>query len=115
VSLNGKGDFVGRAALESGEPADPASDFAGRVLVGLTSAGKRAARAGYAVYASAEGGERIGVVTSGALSPTLGYPIALAYVDADHAEPGAELHLDVRGTRLPGTVTPLPFYRRSER
>ncbi|BDZ44619.1 glycine cleavage system aminomethyltransferase GcvT [Naasia aerilata] len=115
VSLNGKGDFVGRAALESGKPADPASDFAGRVLVGIASEGKRAARAGYAVYAGAEGGERVGVVTSGALSPTLGHPIALAYVDAALAEEGTQVHLDVRRTRLPGTVTALPFYRRTTR
>ena len=112
VSLDGKGDFVGRAALESGRPADPASDFAGRVLVGIESEGKRAARAGYALYADGETRGRAGVVTSGALSPTLGHPIALAYVDQERAEPGTQLFLDVRGDRLPGRVTSLPFYRR---
>ncbi|WP_210506836.1 glycine cleavage system aminomethyltransferase GcvT [Naasia sp. SYSU D00057] len=111
VSLDGKGDFVGRAAIERGEPADPRSDFAGRVLVGLASEGKRAGRAGYAVHE--DGGGRVGFITSGALSPTLGHPVALAYVDADRGEPGTTLSVDVRGTRIPATVTPLPFYTRA--
>jgi aminomethyltransferase len=113
VALDGKGDFVGRAAIESGEPADARSDFAGRVLVGLVAEGKRAGRAGYAVHEAEDGGRRVGVVTSGALSPTLGHPIALAYVDADLSEPGTALALDVRGTRIPATVTTLPFYTRA--
>jgi aminomethyltransferase len=51
-------------------------------------------------------------VTSGVLSPTLGVPIALAYVDATLTEPGTELAVDVRGRSQPYTVAPLPFYRR---
>ncbi len=112
VSLDAKGDFVGRAAIESGSAADPQSDFAGRVLVGLTGTGKRAPRAGYAVHAGDDDRDRIGVVTSGLLAPTLGHPIALAYVDEDRSAPGTVLSVDVRGTRLPVTVTSLPFYRR---
>lgn len=102
VALVAEGDFVGRAALEGAS--------AGRVLVGLVSEGRRAARAGYPVLS---GDAVVGEVTSGALSPTLGHPIAMAYVDRAVAEPGTELALDVRGTRLPATVTSLPFYRRS--
>ena len=56
----------------------------------------------------------VGEVTSGALSPTLGYPIAMAFVDPEHAEAGTTLALDVRGTHIPATVTALPFYRRSQ-
>jgi aminomethyltransferase len=56
------------------------------------------------------GDREVGVVTSGALSPTLGVPVAMAYVDRDAvAEP---LTIDVRGTRLPVTSVPLPFYSR---
>ena len=100
----GKDDFVGKAALA--EAQDPAA----RVLVGLVSGGRRAARAGYAVLA---GDDIVGEVTSGALSPTLGHPIAMAFVDPAQAEPGTALALDVRGTRIPATVTALPFYRRN--
>lgn len=100
-----KDDFVGRAGLSAVVAAGAP------VLVGLVSDGKRAGRAGYAVFS---GDEAVGEITSGALSPTLGHPIAMAFVTPAVAEPGTELHLDVRGTRIPATVTPLPFYRRAK-
>jgi aminomethyltransferase len=103
VNLKKDGDFVGREAVEAGPNA------AARVLVGLVSEGKRAGRAGYEVFA---GDSKIGVITSGALSPTLGYPIAMAYVDAASASDGADLFIDVRGTRVPASVVALPFYKR---
>jgi aminomethyltransferase len=53
----------------------------------------------------------VGEVTSGALSPTLGYPIAMAYVDPAAAE-AADLELDVRGSRVPASIVPLPFYKK---
>ena len=99
-------DFVGRAALEAGAPEGA------RVLVGLAAEGKRAARAGYAVL---DGGAPVGEVTSGALSPTLGHPIAMAFVDPAVSAVGTELELDVRGSRVPATVVALPFYRRESR
>ncbi|HEV7185423.1 MAG TPA: glycine cleavage T C-terminal barrel domain-containing protein, partial [Leifsonia sp.] len=58
--------------------------------------------------------EAVGVVTSGALSPTIGVPIAMAYVAPPFARPGTELHVDVRGTRFGYTVTALPFYSRKK-
>jgi aminomethyltransferase len=103
VALGKPGDFVGRGAVEAGPPAGA------RVLVGLVAEGKRAGRAGYPVLRD---GEVIGEVTSGALSPTLGIPIAMAYVDPDASAVGTELALDVRGTAIPARVVPLPFYSR---
>jgi aminomethyltransferase len=98
-------DFVGRAALLqlSEQPVS-------RVLVGLKGATRRAARAGYTVE---NDGAAVGMVTSGALSPTLGYPIALAYLDRGLAEPGTVLQVDIRGNKEQFEVTPAPFYRRS--
>ena len=96
-------DFVGKHGIEAG-PAEGA-----RVLVGLRSEGKRAGRAGYLVF---EGDREVGVVTSGALSPTLGYPIAMAYLDPAFSEPGTTLDIDVRGSRIAATVVSLPFYKR---
>ncbi|MCU1513345.1 MAG: gcvT, partial [Microbacteriaceae bacterium] len=104
VNLAKDGDFVGRTAVEAG-PAEGS-----RVLVGLRADGKRAGCAGYLVY-DVEGVE-VGEVTSGALSPTLGYPVAMAYVDASASELGTELLVDVRGTRIAASVIPLPFYKR---
>lgn len=99
-------EFVGRDALQSLSEKPIA-----RVLVGLRGEGRRAARADYPIFDAA--GERaVGVVTSGALSPTLGYPIALAYVDADLAEPGTALTVDIRGRKEPFVVVPSQFYRR---
>ena len=104
VNLKKEGDFVGRAAVEAGPAAGA------RVLVGLTTEGRRAGRADYAVVtADAE----VGIITSGALSPTLGYPVAMAYVDPGVIEAGDPLFIDVRGTRIPASVVSLPFYKRA--
>lgn len=105
VNLSKPDDFVGRAAVENAER--PGS----RVLVGLRSEGRRAGRAGYEIYTD-DSPTPVGVVTSGALSPTLGYPIAMAYVDPAVSAAGSELFIDVRGTRVPASVTALPFYKR---
>jgi aminomethyltransferase len=110
-----KPEFVGRDAVVAGPAADAP------VLVGLVGEGRRAARAGYTVFA-ADGDDTddgtadapIGTITSGALSPTLGHPIALAYVDPRFAEAGTPVSVDIRGTRLTYRTTPLPFYRRKK-
>ncbi|MHB1929073.1 MAG: glycine cleavage T C-terminal barrel domain-containing protein, partial [Acidimicrobiales bacterium] len=82
-----------------------------RRLVGLVAGGRRVPRAG---YAGVDGdGRPVGEVTSGAPSPTLGRPIAMAYVDAGEAEVGRVLAVDVRGRAEPATVVALPFYRRA--
>ena len=108
VALAKEADFVGRAAIEAGPAADAP------VLVGLAAEGRRAARAGYEVY-DGDGADaaRVGVVTSGALSPTLGHPVAMAFVAPDAADPGHALYVDVRGTRVPASVVKLPFYKRT--
>ncbi|MCK6095482.1 glycine cleavage system aminomethyltransferase GcvT [Micrococcus sp. EYE_162] len=96
-------DFVGKAALVG-------ADGVQEVLVGLRGEGRRAARHGYPVL-DAEG-NRVGEVTSGAPSPTLGFPIAMARVAREHAAEGTSLQVDLRGKGEPFTVVPLPFYRR---
>ncbi|GAT72567.1 glycine cleavage system T protein [Microbacterium sp. HM58-2] len=104
VVVTAKERFVGRDGIEAASDAP--------VLVGLAAEGKRAGRAGYAVVS--EDGTVLGEITSGALSPTLGHPIAMAYVDPSSAEEGTAVFLDVRGTKIPATVTALPFYRRTK-
>jgi len=74
--------------------------------VGLTFDGRLPGREGAPVFA----GERaVGTVTSGGFAPTLGRPIAMAYVTAEFTSPGTGLEVEVRGKRLPATVTPMPF------
>jgi len=53
----------------------------------------------------------IGVVTSGSVSPTLGKAVALALVQADVAEPGIVLQVEIRGKQFPAIVVGLPFYK----
>ena len=106
VKLERDDDFVGKSALAS--LAQKAQDS---VLVGLVGSGKRAARADYEVFSS---DTLIGKVTSGALSPTLGYPVAMAYVSKQFSDVGSEVEVDIRGTRLAMTVVKLPFYKRSK-
>jgi aminomethyltransferase len=106
VRLDKPGDFVGKAALAKLSESKPA-----KVLVGLTGDGKRAARADYGVFQE-DAASPMGVITSGALSPTLGYPVAMAMVGADFAEIGTSVSVDIRGTKTPYKVVKLPFYKR---
>ncbi|MEU4741637.1 glycine cleavage system aminomethyltransferase GcvT [Actinosynnema sp. NPDC023658] len=106
VKLDKPGDFVGRDAL-----AATAEQGVDQVLVGLKTTSRRAPRHGYPVLDAA--GERIGEVTSGALSPTLGYSVAMAYVAVGSTEPGTALSVDVRGKHEPVEVVALPFYKRT--
>jgi glycine cleavage system T protein (aminomethyltransferase) len=98
-----KPDFVGKTALERRRETS-------RVLVGLRGTGRRAPRHGYRVL---DGETEVGEVTSGALSPTLGYPIAMAYVPKGSSEVGTSLSVDIRGRIEPVEVVALPFYRRA--
>ncbi|MFG2590195.1 glycine cleavage system aminomethyltransferase GcvT [Streptomyces sp. NBC_01166] len=108
VKFEKEGDFVGREALTAA--AARAESAPPRKLVGLVAEGRRVPRAGYPVVA---GGQVVGEVTSGAPSPTLGKPIAMAYVDAAHAAPGTEgVGVDIRGKHEPYEVVALPFYKR---
>ncbi len=100
-------DFVGRTALYARAHSAPA-----RVLVGLVGESRRAARQGYVV--TTRSGAPVGHVTSGAPSPTLGVPIAMAYVTPEVSADGTELSVDVRGRGEPVRVVALPFYRRPD-
>jgi aminomethyltransferase len=102
VRLDKPDDFVGRAAL-----AARAAEGPRRTLIGLLARSRRVPRHGFAVLSAA--GDRVGVVTSGAPSPTLGTPIAMAYVEGDA---GGPFGIDVRGKTEPAEVTGLPFYDR---
>jgi len=107
VKLDKPIDFVGRTALER-----VAADGPKRRLVGLIVEGRGIARHGYQVHRE---DRRTGVVTSGTQSPTLGVPIAMAYVAPGDAEPGTMVDIEIRDARIPARVVPLPFYRRSDR
>jgi aminomethyltransferase len=105
VRLDKPSDFVGRAAL-----AKRAEEGPRRTLIGLVARSRRVPRHGYAVLS---GSAEVGMVTSGAPSPTLGTPIAMAYVATGATGP---FGIDVRGKAEPADLTELPFYdRRKQR
>jgi aminomethyltransferase len=72
--------------------------------------GRGIARHGYPVHA---GDQRTGTVTSGTQSPTLGQAIAMAFVTPPDGEPESTVDVEIRESRVPARVVPLPFYRRS--
>jgi aminomethyltransferase len=108
VKLDKPGDFVGRAALAERAGAGPA-----RVLVGLAGKSRRVPRHGYPVLWE---GEPCGTITSGTPSPTLGRPIAMAYLSPESAAQATggdgQLAVDIRGSAEPAELVPLPFYHR---
>ena len=68
-------------------------------------------RSHYSVYS---GGEQVGETSSGALSPSLGEGIALAYLPPSLSASGTSLEIEVRSSRYPATVVTLPFYRKTQ-
>jgi aminomethyltransferase len=97
-------DFIGRDAIVQARQRGVS-----RVLTGFKMLDRSIPRHGYAVV---NNGERVGTVTSGNVSFTLGYNIGMAYVPPTLAEPGTHFGVDVRGTAAPAEVVALPFYKR---
>jgi aminomethyltransferase len=104
VRLDKPADFVGRKAL-----AERSEEGPRQVLIGLVARSRRVPRHGYPVMSQA--GRQVGVVTSGARSPTLRTSIAMAYVETGATTP---FGIDIRGSDEPAEVTELPFYNRSK-
>ena len=98
-----KGDFIGRSALELQK-----SQGVAKRLIALQLEGRNIARHDYKVM---NAGVEVGIVTSGTLSPTLGYPVALAYVPTELAKIGTVLEVEIRGKLYPATVVKKPFYK----
>jgi aminomethyltransferase len=97
-------DFIGAEALRKVK-----QDGLRMKLVGLLIEGPRAARQGMTVTRN---GAAVGTVTSGAMSPTLKRPIAMAYVKADVAAATEALAITAGNNQLAASITPLPFYKR---
>jgi aminomethyltransferase len=80
-----------------------------RRRVGLRPEGRAPMRAGVQLYAHEDSDAPLGRVTSGGFGPTVGAPVAMGYVAADHAGTGTRLWGEVRGKRMPVEVARLPF------
>lgn len=100
-----KGDFTGRGALESQHSAGLPSLL---TPIRLTVSGPPL-RSHYPVIFNES---VVGETSSGALSPSLGEGIGLAYLPLQISVPGTPLEIEVRGRRYPATVCRLPFYKK---
>ena len=95
-------EFVGRDALERQKEEGIAEKF-----VGLTLIDRGIPRSGYEITTT--DGDRLGEVTSGTMSPTLGDPIGLGYVPVEYADPGTVVRVVVRGEPKKAKITTTPF------
>ena len=96
--------FIGQEAIQKIAAQGPV-----KMRVGLKLEGKRTPRQGMNVLVD---GNIVGTVTSGCLSPTLGIPIAMAYLPTAQAQPGTAVQVDLGSGHLPGQVVELPFYKK---
>ena len=101
-AVRAAGGFVGAEALASIVARSPSEK-----RVGLKAEGRQPVRGGTPL--ADEAGNPAGRVTSGGFGPSANHPVAMGYVGAAHAAPGTRLYADVRGTRIPVDVHPLPF------
>jgi aminomethyltransferase len=97
-----KGDFIGSDALRDLREAPP------HRFIGLRLGPRTIARHGQPVI---QEGREVGVVTSGTFGFTVGTAVATASVEPDFNKDG-DVDVDIRGTRAPAEVVPLPFYKR---
>lgn len=100
-----KGEFIGRGVL-----ARQKQEGVRRKLVGFEMLERAIPRHGYALLA---GGARIGEVTSGTFGPWVNKSIGMGYVTPEHARPGTNVAIEVRGRPARAVVVKLPFYKRS--
>ncbi|MDI5920468.1 glycine cleavage system aminomethyltransferase GcvT [Halomonas sp. LR5S13] len=78
-----------------------------RKRVGLLGEGRAPVREGAELYDAED--NRLGHVTSGGFGPSVGRPVAMGYVAIEASEVGTTVYAEVRGKRLPMTVTRMPF------
>jgi aminomethyltransferase len=104
VSLE-KGGFVGSPVL-----ADQKTRGVKKRLIAFKMTGKSAPpRPHYPICAA---GAKVGEVTSGTQSPSLGIGIGLGYVPSELAKTGTEIEIEIRGKRSPALVVKKPIYQR---
>ena len=104
-------DFLGAEAVKKSAERAAARELVGLILEAPKEGARGGIVPGQGMGVCGKDGTEVGTVTSGAFSPTLEAPIALAYVATGAGEVGDELLVDAGGRPLPARVTPLPFVR----
>ncbi len=98
-------DFIGKSVL-----VDQKQNGLKRKLVGFTLEDKGIPRHDYLVVD--EEGKQVGMVTSGTLSPSLGIPVGLAYIDSGILESGSNIYVQIRKNRAKIKLAKLPFLKK---
>jgi len=103
-----KGEFIGRPVLAEQKAKGPA-----RKLAAFKMTDKSAPpRPHYAIWSTGAGAAKVGEVTSGTQSPSLGVGIGMGYVPAELARPNTAIEVEIRGKRAPALILPKPIYRK---
>jgi len=94
-------DFIGKDVLVKVKTEKPT-----RRLIAFKMIDRGIPRQGYDLY---YGDSKVGSVTSGTMSPSLGIGIGTGYVQREHTKIGTEILLDVRGRKLKAIIVKPPF------
>jgi aminomethyltransferase len=104
VKTNKEADFIGKTAL-----ARQKEEGLARKLVGLEMIDRAIPRTHYSVYV---GDTKVGEVTTGTQSPTLGRNLGLALIDSGFAKIGGSVDVEIRGKRKKAKIIKTPFYKK---
>ncbi len=99
-----KADFLAKDKLVD------LKEQASKKLIGMKALDRAIPRAGYEVMS---GDEVVGVVTSGTMSPTLGEPIAMVWIDKKATQGEKQLKIQIRKKQVDAEVVSLPFLKKS--
>jgi aminomethyltransferase len=104
VRLDKKDNFIGKESIRELKDRGPS-----RVRTGFKITDKGIPRQGQEIVAGEAG---VGTVTSGTLSPTLGFGIGMGYVPPSVSKPRQSFEIKIRDRRAGASVVKLPFYQR---
>jgi aminomethyltransferase len=105
-----KDDFIGRNVLLD----QKAKGVAKRCVAFKMTEKTAPPRPGYPIWTSAADSSKVGVVTSGTQSPSLGIGIGLGYVPTNLAKPDTRIDIEIRGKRAPAVIVAKPIYRKEK-
>ncbi|MBC1752992.1 glycine cleavage system aminomethyltransferase GcvT [Listeria seeligeri] len=106
VKLKKEADFIGKEALVKQKEAGLT-----RKLVGIELIERGIPRHDYSVF---QNDKKIGIITSGTQSPTLGTNIGLALLETPYIELGQEVEVGIRTKKIKAKVIATPFYKRAK-
>jgi aminomethyltransferase len=103
-----KGEFVGRETMAAQKEKGPDK----KLVAFKMTANSPPPRPHCPIWSTGTDSARLGEVTSGTPSPSLGVGIGMGYVPPQFASPGTALEIEIRGKRAPAVVVAKPIYRK---